>query len=161
MKPKIITKNIFVDSRGFFVENFKEQNFSEKFIQDNLSFSSNKGTVRGMHFQTGKSSQTKLVTVLKGKIIDVVMNMETFDVFSFELCSQKLDSLLVPNNYAHGFMTLEDNTLVSYKVDNHYSKDSEGSINWRDKIFEGFWPKFDEYFLSEKDESAPFLENAK
>ena len=54
MKPKIITKNIFVDSRGFFVENFKEQNFSEKFIQDNLSFSSNKGTVRGMHFQTGK-----------------------------------------------------------------------------------------------------------
>ena len=84
MKPKIITKNIFVDSRGFFVENFKEQNFSEKFIQDNLSFSSNKGTVRGMHFQTGKSSQTKLVTVLKGKIIDVVMNMETFDVFSFE-----------------------------------------------------------------------------
>ena len=68
---------------------------------------------------------------------------------------------MVPNNYAHGFMTLEDNTLVSYKVDNYYSKDSEGSINWRDKIFEGFWPKFDEYFLSEKDESAPFLENAK
>lgn len=161
MKPRIIEKNKYEDSRGFFLENFKEKDFSKNFIQDNLSFSKNKGTVRGMHFQKGDSAQTKLVTVITGRIIDVVMNLDTLEVFSFVLCSKKLQSLLVPNNYAHGFMTLEDDTLVTYKVDKYYDKESEGSINWRDGVFEGFWPKLDEYYLSEKDETASYLDDLK
>lgn len=161
MKPRIIEKNKFEDTRGFFIENFKEKNFSENFIQDNLSFSKNKGTVRGMHFQKGDSAQTKLVTVIAGKIVDVVINLETLEVFSFVLCSKKLQSLLVPNNYAHGFMTLEDDTLVTYKVDKYYDRESEGSINWQDGVFEGFWPKLDEYFLSDKDKAACYLEDLK
>ena len=76
MQPKIFSKSIFEDSRGFFIENFKKADFSEQFVQDNLSFSKNKGTVRGMHFQKGEFAQTKLVTVLKGSILDVVMNMK-------------------------------------------------------------------------------------
>lgn len=161
MKPRIIEKNKHEDSRGFFLENFKEKDFSENFIQDNLSFSKNKGTVRGMHFQKGDSAQTKLVTVIAGRIVDVVMNLDTLEVFSFVLCSKKLQSLLVPNNYAHGFMTLEDDTLVTYKVDKYYDKESEGSINWRDEVFESFWPKLDEYYLSEKDEDACYLNDLK
>lgn len=161
MKPRIIEKNKYEDSRGFFLENFKEKDFSENFIQDNLSFSKNKGTVRGMHFQKGDSAQTKLVTVIAGRIVDVVMNLDTLEVFSFVLCSKKLQSLLVPNNYAHGFMTLEDDTLVTYKVDKYYDKESEGSINWRDEVFESFWPKLDEYYLSEKDEAACYLNDLK
>lgn len=161
MKPRIIEKNKYEDSRGFFLENFKEKDFSENFIQDNLSFSKNKGTVRGMHFQKGDSAQTKLVTVIAGRIVDVVMNLDTLEVFSFVLCSKKLQSLLVPNNYAHGFMTLEDDTLVTYKVDKYYDKESEGSINWRDEVFESFWPKLDEYYLSEKDEAACYLSDLK
>jgi dTDP-4-dehydrorhamnose 3,5-epimerase len=156
MKPKIVRKKIFEDTRGFFVENFKDRDFSEKFIQDNLSYSKYKGTVRGMHFQIGEYAQTKLVTVLKGKILDVVMNLQTEEIFSYELCAKELDSLLVPNNYAHGFMTLENDTLVSYKVDNYYKQESEGSINWRDDIFQDIWPEFEEYFLSEKDQDAPY-----
>lgn len=156
-QPKIFSKSIFEDSRGFFIENFKKADFSEQFVQDNLSFSKNKGTVRGMHFQKGEFAQTKLVTVLKGSILDVVMNMQTKEVYSYELCSKKMDSLLVPNDFVHGFMTLENDTLVSYKVDNYYNKESEGSINWKDEVFQGIWPEFEEYFLSEKDEKAPFI----
>ena len=91
-----------------------------------------------MHFQKGEFAQTKLVTVLKGSILDVVMNMQTKEVYSFELCSKKMDSLLVPNDFVHGFMTLENDTLVSYKVDNYYNKESEGSAIGKMKFFKEY-----------------------
>ena len=138
MQPKIFSKSIFEDSRGFFIENFKKADFSEQFVQDNLSFSKNKGTVRGMHFQKGEFAQTKLVTVLKGSILDVVMNMQTKEVYSFELCSKKMDSLLVPNDFVHGFMTLENDTLASYKVDNYYNKEMKALLIGKMKFFKEY-----------------------
>ena len=159
MKPKIVRKKIFEDTRGFFVENFKDRDFSEKFIQDNLSYSKYKGTVRGMHFQIGEYAQTKLVTVLKGKILDVVMNLQTEEIFSYELCAKELDSLLVPNNYAHGFMTLEPNSEIIYKCSDYYSPKSEGILNWKDPDINISWPNNQKYLLNERDKNAISLRN--
>ena len=158
---------IHKDDRGTFQETynrdiFKSNGFEDDFIQDNLSFSKKRGTIRGLHFQKGEFAQSKLIYVLKGKILDVFVDIRKTSnnfgkYFSIEISSE--DSFLyIPRGFAHGFCTLEDETSVLYKVDNLYNKDHESGLNWKDPNLKIKWPSFQQYYLSEKDKSLPFFE---
>ncbi|SVE18886.1 uncharacterized protein METZ01_LOCUS471740, partial [marine metagenome] len=130
----IITPEIFHDNRGYFFESFNNKNFNQninniQFCQDNESKSS-KNTLRGLHFQIPPFDQTKLVRVVKGSILDVVVdlrkNSSTFGkYYSIKLNDKNKNQLLIPKGFAHGFLTLSDECVVNYKVDNPYSKDHE------------------------------------
>jgi dTDP-4-dehydrorhamnose 3,5-epimerase len=112
--------------------------FSTLFVQDNLS-SSKKGVFRGLHYQTGNFAQSKLVRVLKGSVIDFIVDLredsKTYGKFEFfELNDKNNLSLFVPPYFAHGFLSLEDDTIFTYKCGNYYHKESEGSVNYSDPI---------------------------
>jgi dTDP-4-dehydrorhamnose 3,5-epimerase len=154
------------DERGYFAETYVESVFREKSLvtnwaQDNQSFTVNKGTIRGLHFQAPPVEQTKLVRVPFGRILDVFVDIRksspTFGEWdSVEVSADLCNAVYVPRGFAHGFCTLEDNTLVQYKIDNVYSSESEGGIRWNDPGLAISWgensPK-----LSEKDRLLPFF----
>ncbi len=156
------------DKRGFFGETYNQQDFSEagigeEFVQDNHSKSFRKGTLRGLHFQVEPMTQAKLARVLKGSIYDVAVDV-TPDSQSYgrwvgvTLSADEGNQLFVPAGFAHGFVTLEDETEVAYKVDNFYSAELERSIRYNDPTIGIDWPKLDcELSLSSKDDQAPFL----
>ncbi len=123
---KIITP-VFEDNRGCFAP----IELSKNWIQSNISINDNPYTFRGMHLQIGKYSQTKKVSVIRGSIIDFVVDLrpETFGN-TYEFLLESGQTLLVPNNFAHGFLTLDPSTIINYLVDNVYHKDSEISIRW-------------------------------
>jgi dTDP-4-dehydrorhamnose 3,5-epimerase len=158
----VIEPTIFDDGRGSFFESFNLQKFQEKvglninFVQDNQSISQ-RGVLRGLHFQKGEFAQAKLVRVIKGRVLDVVVdirkNSETFgQTFSIELTGENNKQLFVPRGFAHGFSVLEDDTIFSYKCDNYYHKASEGGILFNDKTLQIDWKlKKEEILLSEKD----------
>jgi len=145
----VVEPKVFNDKRGYFFESFNQKIFETQigkkieFIQDNQS-KTKKNVIRGLHFQTPPFAQSKLVRVLSGKILDVAVdlrpNSSTFKkYFSVELSSKNKKQLFVPRGFAHGFLSLENNTIVSYKVDNFFSKkndsgfifnDPEININW-------------------------------
>jgi dTDP-4-dehydrorhamnose 3,5-epimerase len=126
--PKLFTSKVFHDERGFF---FPQSTVG--YVQSNLSYNPKKWTFRGMHYQKSNFAQTKLVTVVTGKIIDFAVdirpNSPSFGYTESYQLSEG-DMLLVPKGYAHGFFTLEDNTLVQYLVDEIYMPQAEGSIHW-------------------------------
>lgn len=169
---KIITPQIFKDNRGFFLEIFKESEMNkiginEKFVQDNVS-SSSINTIRGMHFQNGKFAQGKLVSVIKGKILDVIVDLfeesSTFGEYRiFELDSIKREMLYIPPGYAHGFRAIDENTLVLYKCTHEYSKGNEGGIHPFDEKLNIDWGiKKEQAIVSEKDKALPsFVEAIK
>ena len=138
----------FVDSRGFFLETYSKKEFLDygivgEFVLHSMSFSK-KGVLRGLHFQKDPHSQAKLVSVVKGKVYDVVVdvrnNSETFGAYvSVELSEYNKHMLYVPKGFAHGFMALED-SLVEYRLDHPYSKDSESGIIWNDERIGINWP---------------------
>ena len=162
----IIEPQIFEDSRGFFLESynyntFKELGIENIFVQDNHSKSS-KGVLRGLHFQKGEYSQAKLISILRGSILDIVVdlreNSETFgECFSIELNEKDKRMLFIPKYFAHGYLTLEDNTEIFYKCDNFYNPKSEAGIMWNDKDLNIEWnlKKYgineNELIISEKD----------
>ena len=156
-----------IDDRGFFSEIYRNDdlltnNISSSFVQDNLSFSEHVNTIRGLHYQNQPFDQSKYVIVLKGKIWDVFVdlrkNSNTYLKFGFTELTQNQSSLLIPKGFAHGFCTLEPNTLVLYKVDNPYSKEHEEGIVWNDKTLNIPWPvDKSKIILSEKDEKLPNL----
>ena len=159
---KIIRAARFHDERGFFTETYKESEHLElgipKFVQDNLSESS-KGVIRGLHWQSSPYGQGKLVSCVKGSILDVAVDIRkesnTFGKYvAVELNSEEQISLWVPEGFAHGFQALEDHTRVHYKVTNYWNKDSENSINPLDGELSISWP-ISTYKLSEKDAGAP------
>lgn len=159
---KIIQGTRFYDDRGFFTETYKEEEFLEcgipKFVQDNLSESS-KGVIRGLHWQESPYGQGKLINCISGSILDVAVDIrrdsETFGQHvAVELNAKDPIALWVPEGFAHGFQSLEDNTRVQYKVTNYWSKISERSINPLDKILAIKWT-IEEVKLSEKDSEAP------
>ncbi len=163
---KIITPRKFEDSRGYFTETYNQKNFNANavpldFVQDNESFSVHKYTVRGLHYQAPPFAQDKLVRVLKGRILDVVVDVRkgspTFGQWiSAELSAENAKQLLCPIGFLHGFMTLEDNTLVSYKVTNFYDGDSDGSVFWASPELGIDWPaSIEQAHLSDKDIAAP------
>lgn len=162
----VITPDVFHDERGFFLESFNKQKFEKltgvytDFVQDNLSKSS-KGVLRGLHFQTGEFAQAKLVSVVKGKVLDVCLDMRkesaTFgNHFSIVLDDTEFKQVFIPKGFAHGFVVLEDDTIFSYKCDDFYNKESESGIIYDDNDLGIDWgvPE-NELIISEKDKQLP------
>jgi dTDP-4-dehydrorhamnose 3,5-epimerase len=163
---KIISPRYFYDHRGYFVETHNRNTFLDhgidvEFVQDNHSYSAKKGTLRGLHFQIQPFAQWKLITVLTGSIFDVAVDIRTGSPSHGKFTKTVLDSenkfqMLVPAGFAHGFVTLEDDTLVSYKVSAHYSPDHEKGIHWADPDIAIDWPDTGvEKILSDKDIQLP------
>ena len=164
----IIEPTVHVDQRGHFLEVFnkreleKELNHSIELVQDNLSVSK-KGVLRGLHFQKGNSSQAKLVQVIKGAVLDVVVDLRkdspTFkQYFKTRLSDQKIQLLFIPKGMAHGFLALEEDTIFTYKCDAYYAKETESGIIYNDEELGIHWeyPEID-FILSEKDQKLPCL----
>ena len=165
----IIEPQIFKDSRGCFFESwnakkFKQLGISEDFVQDNQSVSS-KGVLRGLHFQNPPYAQAKLVRVIEGSVLDVAVdlrkNSPTYGKHvSVILSGQNNKSFFIPKGFAHGFLSLEDNTVFNYKCSDYYNKESEGSLLWNDEDLKIDW-QIDNPLISEKDLQADFFKNFK
>jgi dTDP-4-dehydrorhamnose 3,5-epimerase len=161
----IIEPQIFKDSRGYFFESYNEEKFNKagiaaKFVQDNQSLSQ-KGAIRGMHFQAPPYEQGKLVRVAQGAVMDVVVdirkNSPTYGKsFSIILSAENQLIFWIPPGFAHGFETLIDNTLFLYKCTNGYHKASEGGLFWNDPTLEIKW-QTTEPIVSDKDQILPLL----
>ena len=166
----IIEPSVLNDPRGYFFESFNQSKFNEligktiDFVQDNESFSS-KGVLRGLHFQTGAYAQAKLVRVVKGTVLDVVVDMRkespTFSKhFSIELSEDNKRQLFVPRGFAHGFIVLSETAIFSYKCDNFYNKESEQGLRYDDPSLGIDWRlPANEFIVSEKDLVLPTLSN--
>jgi dTDP-4-dehydrorhamnose 3,5-epimerase len=162
----VIEPVIFKDQRGFFTETyskriFEDNGFKIDFVQDNHSFSKEKGVLRGLHFQKPPHAQTKLVRTLKGSVYDVIVDLrktsETFGKWTgVELSADNMKMLLVPKGFAHAFCTLEPESIVFYKVDEFYAPKSEGGIIWNDPVLDIDWP-FKDILLSDKDRRLPLM----
>lgn len=160
-----IVPEVYSDNRGWFFEfykgdSFQKQGISYQFPQENISFSK-KGVIRGLHFQLPPWQQAKLVSVLSGKVLDVVVdlrkNSATFgETFSCVLDASRHNMLMVPEGFAHGFAALED-TVFLYKSSNFYNRDSERGIIWNDPDLKIEWP-FANPILSEKDQKLATLQ---
>jgi dTDP-4-dehydrorhamnose 3,5-epimerase len=133
MNPILINLNSYKDERGEFYESYKDILLKQYFIDFNMiqenTCISNKYVIRGFHFQKEPHSQAKLLQVLNGKIIDIVINLETNEILKYVLDSKEKQLLYIPKGFAHGYGVLEDNTIVSYKTDNIYNKESEDGFN--------------------------------
>jgi dTDP-4-dehydrorhamnose 3,5-epimerase len=164
----LIKPRRFGDDRGWFTETYSAPKFAElglsaPFVQDNQSFSARKGTIRGLHAQAPPFAQAKLVRVLRGAILDVAVDIRTTsDSYgkwvSAELSADSGACLYIPHGFLHGFVTLQDDTEVFYKVDNIYSKECELSAAWNDPEIGIDWQvEASNVSLSEKDAQAPSL----
>ena len=156
----------FADSRGYFVETYsarayKEAGMGRLFVQDNQSFSSRRGTVRGLHFQIPPAAQAKLIRVLRGSVLDVVVDLRqgspTYGQWrAITLSAEDGAHLFIPVGFAHGFCTLEPNTEVAYKVDDFYSPKCDAGLRWDDPDIGVIWPiSAAEAILSDKDANLP------
>lgn len=165
----VLKPRVFSDSRGTFYETYNDRTFKEvagievDFVQDNQSISSF-GVLRGLHFQRGEMAQAKLVRAAQGRVLDIVVDIRkesrTFgESFSIELNDENNLQLFVPRGFAHGFITLTDKAIFTYKCDNFYNKSSEGGIIYNDATLSLDWhlPKED-FIISEKDLQLPGFE---
>ena len=166
----IIEPKIFKDTRGYFMEAFKEEEFCSHvgevhFIQDNESKSS-LGVLRGLHYQKGEHSQAKLVRVIKGKVLDVAVDLRrsspTFGNYvSVELSEENKRQFFIPRGFAHGFLVLSEEAIFTYKVDNAYAPQAEASIRFNDDTVGIDWPIAEaQLLLSEKDGRATSFKEA-
>jgi dTDP-4-dehydrorhamnose 3,5-epimerase len=153
----IIEPQLFKDDRGFFYESYNKKNLDINivFVQDNES-KSNRGVIRGLHFQAPPFEQTKLVRCVSGNILDVAVDLRTNSktygkFFSVELSSENNKQLFVPNGFAHGFQVLSEIAIVNYKVDNYYNPKSDSGLIWNDKDLSIDWNFDIEPILSVKD----------
>lgn len=158
----VIQPKVFEDERGYFFESFNAAIFVKNgididFVQDNQSLSS-KNVLRGLHFQNQPFAQAKLVSVIKGAVLDVVVdirkNSKTYgEHFKLILSEKNKSMLFIPVGFAHGFLTIEDQTIFSYKCSNFYNKESEGSILWNDETLNIEWG-IKKPIISDKDKVA-------
>jgi len=167
----VIETPLYRDERGYLTVTFNDQRFNEvsgksvKFVQDNQSYSKY-GVVRGLHYQTGKHAQGKLMRVLQGTILDIAVDLRpsspTFKQhISIELSYENKKQLFIPRGFAHGFVVLSKTAEISYKCDNYYNKAAEGGIAYDDSDLAIDWklPKRS-LILSEKDLALPNFDNA-
>ncbi len=163
---KIVEPQVFGDNRGWFYESYsyeklKELGLDVKFVQDNRSYSKDKGTLRGIHFQKSPMAQSKLITCTRGKILDVAVDLRKdsknyLKWISVELTEENKLMLFIPKGFGHAFVTLTEDVEVLYKVDEYYSKKHDRSIRYDDKQIGVSWGT-DKPILSQKDETAPLL----
>ena len=160
---KVLTPRRFGDNRGWFTESWSRKALDVDFCQDNMSLSAPRGTVRGLHFQKPPHAQAKLVSVLRGRILDVAVDIRvgspTFGQHvAVELTAEQGNQLFVPRGFAHGFCTLEPDTMVMYKVDSFYAPESDAGLLWCDPALGIQWPVTPtEAELSPKDQRLPRL----
>ncbi|RUA24021.1 MAG: dTDP-4-dehydrorhamnose 3,5-epimerase [Bacteroidetes bacterium] len=162
----IIKPDVFEDERGYFFESFNKEKFKTlgldlDFVQDNES-KSQKNVLRGLHFQKPPFAQGKLVRVVKGAVLDVAVdlrtNSETYGQWeTVELSEENKLMYWIPPGFAHGFLTLRDDTVFTYKCTNVYNKESEGSILWNDDSLKIDWNLKQDPILSQKDKEAPIF----
>lgn len=168
--PVIIEPRIFGDERGYFYESYSQREFEEKvcktvFVQDNQSKSCY-GVLRGLHFQKPPYAQSKLVRVVKGKVLDVAVDIRkgspTFGKHvAVELTEDNHRQLFVPRGFAHGFAVLSEEAVFQYKCDSFYAPQSEGAIAWNDPELGIDWKLSpEEVILSAKDKTHPCLKDA-
>ncbi len=166
----VIEPRVFNDARGYFFETWKKSEFEAnigpvEFVQDNESKSSF-GVLRGLHYQKGEFSQAKLVRVIKGKVLDVAVDIRksspTFGQYEMvELSDENKRQFFIPRGFAHGFLVLSDEAIFTYKVDNVYAPQAEAGIRWNDPDVGIQWPiDLDKVMTSEKDLKQPFLRDA-
>lgn len=164
----LITPKRFHDARGFFTELYNakalaDAGIDDVFVQDNFSRSSKSGTIRGLHFQVPPYSQTKLVRVSRGRVLDVAVDLRpsspTYGQHVFvEISAENGHQIYIPNGFAHGFCTLEPDTEVVYKVSSHYAPGAEAGVLWSDPELGIDWPvSAQDAILSEKDAKLPLL----
>jgi len=155
----VVEPQLFKDDRGFFYESYNKKKLNKNikivFVQDNES-KSNRGVIRGLHFQKPPHAQTKLVRCVSGEILDIVVdlrkNSKTYGKsFSIELSSENNKQLFVPKGFAHGFQVLSETAIVNYKVDEYYNPDSDSGLIWNDKDLSINWSIDVKPILSVKD----------
>lgn len=164
----IIEPKAFGDNRGWFMESYSKRDMEAAginvdFVQDNRSYSAKKGIIRGLHFQRNPMAQAKLVTCLRGAIMDVAVDLrkdsQTYKQWiSVELTAENRKELFIPKGFAHGFLTLTDDVEIMYKCDEFYSPEHDGGIRFNDPDIGVDWGITDP-ILSEKDTNAPFLKD--
>lgn len=166
----VIEPKVFNDARGYFMEAWKREEFEAHvgkvdFVQDNESKSSY-GVLRGLHFQKGACSQAKLVRVIKGRVLDVAVDLRksspTFGQHVMaELSDENKRQFFIPRGFAHGFLVLSEEAIFTYKVDNVYAPHADGGIRWNDPQLGIDWPiDPQEVQTSEKDLNLPLLKDA-
>ncbi len=165
----MLEPTVYGDHRGWFMETYSDSKLKEvginlNFVQDNHSFSAEKGTLRGLHYQLNPKAQTKLVRCTKGAIYDVAVDIRKGSPnygkwFGVELTSENKKQLLIPKGFAHGFITLTNDVEVQYKVDEFYAPECDQGIIWNDPEINIEWPIDIMPILSEKDEKAPLLKD--
>ena len=159
----IITLEKLEDERGFFARSFCKREFEQhrlnvNIVQCNLSFSKKRGTLRGMHYQVKPYQETKLLSCIRGAIYDVIIDLRPHSPtykkwFSLELSADDYMMIYVPEGFAHGFQTLEDNTTVYYLVSEFYAPEYERGVRWDDPMFDITWPYAAPIVISERDKS--------
>lgn len=166
---KIIEPDVFHDERGYFVETYNAERYAahgihQVFVQDNESLSQ-KGVVRGLHWQTGAAAQSKLVRVMRGSVMDVAVDLRKGSPtygrhYAATLTGENKRQFLIPRRFAHGFIVLEDDTVFAYKCDNVYCRDAERGMRFDDPELEIDWPDVGvPLLLSEKDQRHPLFKD--
>lgn len=165
---KLLKPRKFNDNRGFFVELYHQEamsllGFGDDFVQTNLS-SSKKGVVRGLHYQSHPHAMSKLVTCVKGRLYDVAVDIRKDSVtfgqwYGVEIDEASATLLYIPRGFAHGFVALEEDTVILYQCDAHYHQPSDSGIRWNDPQIGIVWPT-QTPILSEKDQQLPLLKDA-
>ena len=163
----VIEPDVHGDGRGWFMESWNRREMEKRglfydFVQDNHSYSAEKGTLRGLHFQKGASAQAKLVRCVRGAVFDVAVDLRKdsptyLKWAACELSEKNRRQFLLPRGMAHGFLTLTDDVEFLYKADNYYDRGSEGSVRWDDPVLAVAWPE-KARVLSEKDAAAPLFD---
>ena len=163
----IVEPQVFGDQRGYFMETYNKQAFAElgittEFVQDNQSYSAQKGILRGIHFQNAPYAQAKLVRVTKGAVLDVAVDLRrgspTYRKWvAVELSAENKRMLFIPRGFGHGFRTLTDDVEFCYKVDNLYNKACDRGIRFDDPAIGVEWGEVVEELLSQKDTTSPML----
>ncbi len=164
---KIIEPAVFSDDRGSFMETWNHKVFcntigKREFLQDNQSIS-HRGVLRGLHYQLEPFEQGKLVRVLTGRVFDVAVDIrkksETYGKHvAVELTAENKKMLWIPEGFAHGFLSLENNTTFLYKTTGYYNKESERAFHWKSSALNIQWPILDKITVNDKDSTAPFFE---
>ena len=162
----VLEPQVFGDARGWFMESWSQRKMEEAgikvdFVQDNQSFSAQKGTLRGLHYQLNPKCQAKLLRCTRGRIFDVAVDIRKGSPqygqwVGVELSAENKKQLFIPRGFAHGFITLTDDVEVQYKADNYYAPECDGNIRWNDPDIGVEWP-IEPVILSEKDQKAPLL----